>query len=180
MSDEEEGTFFEYGKVILKASDFKTRMVECHVCMPCCLMQTVIPHLLAGGSLHNLRIREPLAVWIPKIPAECFIEEVSQIANIEDKVQVSMREEIVRVSKLFTHLQPYLKNPADIVPMLPLGTYVEFEYRCVVDEIIKVIVGIEGILVHGVPEFQWALAKVLRLVISDFERFDALIPVKST
>jgi hypothetical protein len=166
MSDE--STFFEYGKVSLLLSDYESRTVSVEISMPCSLFQTVVPQLLAHGQIDYLKIREPIAVWIPQLADDRFSENARVIKGIGDRINVALKEEASRTIKLFIHLQDHLKDPSDIIPILPLGIYVTFNYKCFVDRIMNILVGIESIPVFGIPEFQWSLASVLNQVLQDF------------
>ena len=166
----EEHEFFEYGKIKLLSSDFQSRTASIEITMPCVLFQTVTPHLLGCGILDNFRIRDPIAIWLPKLSQERFTPTAQAFSNISDRINVALREEVVKTAKLFIHLQDYLADPSDAIPMLPLGVYVKFIYRCRVDDILKLLEGIDGIKVVGVPEFQWALAGVLNQVLMDFDK----------
>lgn len=165
----EEFKFFEYGKIKLSLTDFKTRMVVIDISIPCCLFQTVTPQLLHHGWVDNLRIREPMAVWLPKLLDEHFKNDVK---GVSEKVNATLKEEALRTSNLFMHLKDFLNDPSDVVPLLPLGVYLDFSYRCSVDSIINLLQGVNSIMVTGVPEFQWALASALNLVLTDFDKVD--------
>lgn len=165
-------TFFEYGEVNLLLTDFESRYVFVEVCMPNCLFQTVTPHLLPNGLIDNLKVRDPIAIWLPQLSDDRFYEHVRCVDNLSQKMNVAIREEVLRISKLFIHLQSYLINPSDVIPMLPLGVYVTFKYRCPVDNIIKIIEGINSINVFGVNEFQIALAHSLNEALDEFSKVE--------
>jgi len=163
-------SFFDYGRVTLEMCDSRSRQAMVRLCIPCCLFQTISPHLLGGGTVDELKIRDPLAVWIPKLTRERFAGPAASVDGIEHRANAAIREEVERSTKVFVHLQGHLADPSDLIPMLPLGTYVTMMFRCRVDDVIKVLEGVDSIPVVGVHEFQLALAAVLHTALSDFER----------
>jgi len=165
----ENSTFFEHGFVKLVANDYLTRMVSIDVCMPCTLFQAITPQLLGTGYVDHFRIRSPIAVWIPKLTDERYKPSVRH-QGISDRLHVALREEILKTCKLFEHISDYLEDPSDIIPILPLGVYVEFSFRCHIDQIIGMLEGINNIRVAGIPEFQWSLASVLKESLEDFSK----------
>lgn len=172
--------FFEYGKASLIASDYSTRTAAIDICMPYCLFQTVTPQLLGAGYIDNFRIRDPLAVWIPKLSKDRFGYLAQSLPNIDEKINVALREEASKTAKLFIHLQGHLIDPSDAIPLLPLGVYTVSTFRVKIDNILSLLNGINSIKVAGVPEFQWALATVLKQVLLDFERVSPKLSLLST
>lgn len=165
----EDSRFFEHGSVTLEGCEPKSRMAAVRICMPCCLFQTVTPHLLDSGTLDELKIRNPVAFWIPRLTSSRFVSSVASVPNIDARANAAIREEVDRIGKVFVHLQDYLLDPSDIIPILPLGTYVTFLYRCRIDSVMKLLEGIDNIKVVGVPEFQFSIASVLHMALKDFE-----------
>jgi len=170
----EQSRFFEYGEVLLTGSDYKTRQASVSVCMPCCLFQAVTPSLLGAGLIDGLKVREPIAVWLPKLSPERIAPHVrAQVPDAEVRINSVLKAHVDELLKLFTGAAAVVSDPADLVPHLPLGTYVCFRFRCRIDDVPKVLEGVEGTKVAGVPEFQWALAMVLKCAVEDFERWEA-------
>ena len=161
-------TFFDYGHVNLTLCDSVSRQAMFDICMPCCLFQTVTPHLLNGGYIDDLKIRDPISIWIPKLTVDRFNDAVRSVQDIDNLTNNYIKEEIERVGKLYTNLQNYLIDPSDIIPILPLGVYITFFYRCNVDSIPAILEGIESIKVVGIKEFQWSLAVMMRHTLLQF------------
>ena len=172
----DDSKFFEYGEVSLDTCDRKTRTSAVRICIPCCLFQTISPHLLGGGWIDELKIRTPIAFWTPTITPERIMAH-ARIPGTEMRINVAVRTAVESVGRLFVNLQDSLIDPADVVPMLPLGTYVTFLYRFRVDDSIKILEGIGSVNVVGVPEFQAAMAAVLTRVLTLFEKTSAALPV---
>ncbi len=171
----DDSKFFEHGEVSLDMCDPRTRTASVKICMPCCLFQTISPHLLGGGMADDLRIRSPLAFWTPTLGPSRISPHVRS-PGAEAKVNVAVRAAVESVGRLFVNLQDALVDPADVIPMLPLGTYVSFTYRFRVDDSLKILEGIGSVNVVGAPEFQAAMAAVLTGVLLIFERVAGALP----
>ncbi|OPZ38218.1 MAG: hypothetical protein BWY99_01678 [Synergistetes bacterium ADurb.BinA166] len=170
----ESSKFFEHGEAVLEESDYATRMASVRIRMPCCLMQAVTPSLLGGGLLDELKIMEPVAVWIPQLSDQRVSPAVrARLPDAHVRINSGMRAHVDELLKLFKGAASVVLDPADLVPCLPLGTYVQFRFRCRVDDVPKILEGVQSTAVAGVPEFQWALAMVLRCALEDFERHEA-------
>lgn len=176
----EQSKFFEYGEVSLVNCDYKTRQASINMCMPCSLFQAVTPSLLGGGLVDNLKVREPLAVWLPQLTSERISPLVrAQVPDAEVRINSVMRAHVDELLKLFQSATSVISDPSDLVPYLPLGIYICFRFRCRVDDIPKVLEGVDKTPVAGVHEFQWALAMVLKCVLEDFARFEAAMSEKT-
>ena len=160
--------FFEHGRVSFDVHDFATETAAMDVTMPCCLFQAVIPQLLGAGYIDHPRIHQPLAIWMPQVTKERF-NALSDSPAAPGQVNVAVRGWLQQLLKIYEKLSVYLKDPADLIPMLPLGIYIEFKWRCRIKDILKVMEGIQNINVAGVPEFQIALASVLQFILVDLE-----------
>lgn len=169
---QDETRFFEHGKVSFVARDFPSRTAALDITMPCCLFQTVVPQLLGAGFVDHPRIHGPIAVWMPQLTQERFNILIGGDPGASTQVNVQVRAFLEQLLGIFDKLGAYLKDPADLVPMLPLGVYVDFRWRCKIDDILKVMEGIDRIRVAGVPEFQWALACVLQCVLEDYANWE--------
>jgi hypothetical protein len=165
----ESATFFEYGSVELGDIDRRTRQATAVVRMPFILMQSVTPALLGGGSVAGLALREPLAVWIPSLGPGRMNAFGAQVQSGHDLVNRALRDRAEEAMRLFGGLSHFLTDPADAIPVLPMGTYVTFTYRFRVDDVLRVIEAMEPHgATAGVPEFQAALASVLHEALSLF------------
>lgn len=163
----ESSRFFEHGFVEIEGTDAKTRQAALAVQMPCCLFQAIVPSLLGAGFIDNFRISEPLCIWIPKVSKERLSLTGAQVDNAVARINTTVEHQMAVIAKTFAMVAELLTNPADMVPMLPLGTYVALRFRCRVDDIPKVLHGVQATPVDGVAEFQWALACVLAKVLME-------------
>lgn len=169
----EQSRFFEYGEISLAECDYKTRQASVNVCMPCSLFQAVTPSLLGSGLVDGLKVREPVAVWLPQLTAERIAPIVrARVPDAEVHINSVMKAHVDELLKLFQGASNVILDPSDLVPYLPLGTYVCFRFRCRVDDIPKALEGVDKTPVAGVHEFQWALAMVLKCALEDFARFE--------
>jgi len=163
--------FLGNGFVELLETNPHDRNVSIKLCMPCNLFQTVTPQLLSHGLIDEFAVRNPIITWMPQLTIERFCVNGLDKETI-NTVNICLKDEIMRISNLFIHMSNYLHDPSDLVPMLPMGVYIECTYRCSVDKIIKILEGIDSIKVIGVSEFQWAMASVLGYVLDIFSRID--------
>lgn len=165
--------FFEHGVVQLKETDFINRHALLHMCMPNCLFQAITPTLLGSGLIDDFKIKLPTAVWMPQLSddriRESFIKQVPELSN---HVNTTIKQKIDELLRIFIDVSQVLQTASDIIPMLPLGTYVEFQYRCEIDNIAKILCLIEATPSPGVHEFRWALAEVLAYALSDLKGWE--------
>jgi len=169
----DDAKFFEYGHVLLLGNDFKTRQASLEVCMPNSLMQAVTPSLLGAGWVDQFRVRDPVAVWLPQLTPSRMNAAASGHDLPHTRANMALKQWAEEVLQVFQKVAQFLVDPSDIVPFLPMGTYVQFRFRCRVDDIPKVLEGVDATPVVGVPEFQWALASVLAAVCLDYQAREA-------
>lgn len=163
--------FFEYGSVDLVDVDARARSACADVRMPFVVMQAATPALLGGGVVDGLSLCQPVSVWIPRLTGERMSPAASGIPSAHERVNVYLRERASEAMKAFMDLAPYVSDPSDLIPFLPMGTYVTFRYRFRIDDALSVIEALEphhG--VAGIAEFQYALAGVLREAVLVVER----------
>ncbi len=172
---QDETRFFEHGQVSFSARDFPSNTAALDVTMPCCLFQTVVPQLLAAGYIDHPRIHQPVSIWMPQMTTE-RMNIFGGSPSGADQVNVAVKGWLQQLLVIFERLSVFVKDPSDLVPMLPLGTYIDFRWRCRISDILKVMEGLQSINVAGVPEFQWALACVLQCVLEDYAAWEAKLP----
>lgn len=169
---QEEQKFFEYGEVTFAERDFQSRQVVLHMTMPNCLFQAITPSLLGSGFVDGFQVRNPIAVWIPKLLDNSFNNFASGVDAPEQKVNLTLKTRAEEILRIWEGISQFLRNPSDIIPFLPMGTYVTLRHRVRIDDIPKLLEGVNSTPVIGIPEFQYALACVLACVLEDFERWE--------
>lgn len=169
----DEAKFFGCGQVVLLDRDFKTRQASMEVCMPNSLMQAVSPSLLSCGWLDAFRVKEPLAVWLPQLTAERMNGLAAEHDMAHARANAALRQWAEEVLQVFRKVSQFLVDPSDVIAFLPMGTYVCFRYRCRIDDIPRLLEGVDRTPVVGVREFQWAMASVLAAVCLDFQAWEA-------
>lgn len=165
----DDARFFRDGVVELLACDYQSRMGHISLTMPCCLFQTVTPHLLNHGTVSGFRLLEPTSVWLPIISEGALNVDATRAKPISAGLNVALREEVSKILKLFENLKAVLLEPSDIIPILPLGIYIKCEWSVSVDSLAQVLVGINSINVAGIYEFQVALASIVQIILEEFE-----------
>ena len=170
---QDEASFFAHGKVKFASRDFPSRTAMLSITMPCCLFHAVSPQLLGAGLIDHPKIHDPLSVWMPQLTQDNFSAPAQKIHDASKRVNSAIETRLEESLKIFGGLSGFLKNPSDIIPMLPLGVYVTFQWRCRIDDIMKVLEGIQKLItISGVAEFQWALAGVLHCVLYDYSAWE--------
>lgn len=158
--------FLAHGEVSVKYHDVPSRMVALQICIPSWLMTAATPILLGAGLIDEYEIRSPLSVWFPTIPNDRFIPEYVDISR---DLSLRASEQSVALIKAilewFIQLSKVLKDPTDAVPILPLGIYVTFQYRCRIDAMAEALLKLESLPLAGIPEFRFALAEVLAYLL---------------
>ena len=162
--------FFEYGKISLAGHDSESRQAILLVCLPYCIMQTVTPALLGAGWIDEFRVMSPTVAWIPTVSEDRF-KEGYQGPNerMAARANTKIRESVQHALEAFKTMSATLTDPSDLVPMLPLGTYVEFRYRCRIDDLAKVVLVMDAIPVAGVPDLRFAMAAAMAEILQEFE-----------
>lgn len=171
MNGAETAKFFSHGEVALIGHDSKTREAQLRVCLPCCLFLAVSPSILGFGVVDEFQVHQPLAVWIPKLTPDRFLPEfVDQVPLISEKSNSAVIQTSERALQNFQELTQLMRFPDDLISTLPLGVYVEFGYRCSVDNIAKILLSVSQTPHHGIAEFRYALAEVLTTALNDIDR----------
>jgi hypothetical protein len=165
----DDATFFEHGQVRLDACDPIKRRASIEIRIPCILFQTLSPVLLPRGIIENFRIADPVATWMPQLTDERFSLPARSVRSISASVNSALHAELNRTCLIFKNISQHLTDPADIVPMLPLGIYIDFTYKCEIDRILELLESLESIRVVGVSDFQLAMSSVLHKVLQIFE-----------
>jgi hypothetical protein len=162
--------FFEHGEVLVASADPQTRQAALRICVPCCLMHAVAPLLLGAGLVDNYSVLNPVSVWCPVIPPERFKPELlEKYPSMVQGAEKAVRQKLQELLELFGQMGKMLTYPEDAVPMLPIGTYVEFQYRCRIDDLPDAIIGMESVPVAGVPELRYAMAAALAHVLQKID-----------
>jgi hypothetical protein len=160
--------FLEFGEAECICSDNNTRQVAISISVPWCIVQAAIPLLLAHGFIDRFQVKYPLISWTPPLLRERFLDHaVSHAPNIAEKATSIIQNHVMEALQIFSDLSSMLKNPDDAIGILPMGVYVEFQYRSTYEEFATVIEKLEPLGTPGVTEFRHALAIVLVELLSN-------------
>jgi hypothetical protein len=165
--------FFGHGYIVLEAKDFKTRQASLEICLPHTLLQAITPSLLGSGWVDKLKVKEPVTVWIPQLTADRMNAAAIGHDIPHVRANMALKQWTDEVVQVFQKVAQFLVDPSDIIPFLPMGTYVQLRFRCRIDDIPKVLEGVGATPIIGIPEFRWALASVLAAVCLDFQIVDS-------
>jgi len=170
----ESATFFDHGKVEILDHEFRTREAQFRITVPCCLFLAATPQLLAHGLIDEFSVHHPVSIWIPSLTQDRFHPAiVEQIPLVAEKANAALRQTAERTAQNFEDLIQYMPFPDDLIPTLPLGVYIEFKYRCRVDDVAKILIGMQQTVHHGIAEFRYALAQVLHCALQDVDRWES-------
>lgn len=159
--------FLELGEAECVCSDDSTRQAAIRVGVPLCIVQAALPLLLAHGFIDQFQVRSPLASWAPPLLRERFLDSaVSHVPNIAEKATSIIQNHVLETLQTFSDMSSVLKNPDDAISILPMGVYVEFQYRSTYEDFAAVIGKLEPLGTPGVAEFRYALAVVLAELLS--------------
>ena len=168
MNSNDNYEFFENGFVKLIDHNFHTRtsLIKCSV--PNCLLQAISPVLLGSGIIDNLSLSDPILVWVPKLSEDRIVDLLRPVVDFSI-LNKEITNKIEEYLSIYKNLSQALKNPADLIPILPMGVYVTFNYRVHIDKIPAIMFEFEKNPVVGVQDFQWGLAVVLKKILEEFE-----------
>lgn len=167
MAGSEESRFFEHGVVRLGMVDDRSRQVSISIIAPFCVVQAATPVLLGHGFMDEFRVHDPLAVWMPPIKPDAF-KDLVRVPHPDVAVQarVIVNQHVSRLLTTFHEISQAMDDPSELVPMLPIGTYVHVRYRSALDEYVKVLEKLQAEAVAGVLEVRYAMAEVLAYVLT--------------
>jgi len=156
---------FERGAVVVVSCDKMSRQAAFRVTLPASLAQAVTPALLGAGVIDQYTLANPVAAWIPTLGPDRF-KDVGP--GVPEAVNEAVRMKVMEVLTMFNGLGQVVVDPSDLIPMLPLGTYVSFRLRFVVDKLVPVLDSLEAMPVAGAGELRYALAGALSEVLEGF------------
>jgi hypothetical protein len=164
----ETASFFDGGFVTCEALDEVSRKASISFRLPCVLFQTVSPILLGMGPLDLFQISEPMQVWIPRLSQERLVPTAEEILpNASNQLNLAVSASTKSTVDLFNKLSVIVRDPSDLIPMLPLGIYISVRCRCDVDGIILALEKLQKLPIDGVFEIQWALSSVYGWILAE-------------
>lgn len=167
--------FFEFGEIESVCSDRSTRQAALKVSAPWSVVQAAVAIMLGHGFIDMLQVRQPLTVWTPPIPRNHFLDgALVEAPNLPDRVSKVMQERMLEMLQLFSDLASVLKYPDDALGLLPMNTYVTFQFRSTYENLTEVIRKLEPLGTPGVAEFRYALASALAELLADAGSIDSL------
>lgn len=159
---------FENGAVEAVCHDSSTRQCAVKIRAPLCVAQSAFAIMLGHGFIDDLRISNPLSVWVPCLPSERFKEEaLREVPNLSDRVTSIVQARAVEMLQLFSELLCVLKNPDDVSMILPVGTYVDLQFRSTYEGLASVVEKLEPVCHHGTAELRYAMAEVLAELLAE-------------
>ncbi len=157
--------FLKHGEVSVLEEDRESGQAVMSVVLPACVMQAVTPCLLKAGSLDSYELRWPLAAWVPTVADAGFRSPDPTVCSEVNARVARVASDALRA---FADVAPHLLFPGDVLPALPLGTYVRFRLRFSVDRLAPQIGLMGG--EAGVAELKYALASEVAALLSRWGR----------
>jgi hypothetical protein len=115
--------FFDQAEISAFKIDKQNRSAIFSFHVPLFLAHASFPVLLSSGSIETFSLPNPISSFIPKI------ENSSAGKNLETRIRKNVQEA----------LSIFLESKIDMTPVLPVGVYVDFLYKCQVDKLIRSI-----------------------------------------
>jgi len=167
-SPQTDTNFLDYGKIEVVGVDKNKRKAVLRLTLPFILLNTVTPVMLGCGKMGNLKLSPDLAVWQPELEFNEFKESVSkQCSDIKIKAWKEISDKTASLLRAFIDVAAVLKDVGDLINVLPIGTYVEVDAICDIDELPSALEELQKSSgVKGVYEFQFALAAALNKSLS--------------
>lgn len=165
-----DGRFFLHGSVATLERDRASRQLSLRVTVPACVMQSVTPVLLGSGLLDSYELHGPLSAWIPSVAEEGFADAAIEAdPGVASRVNSALQECARQSLEVFRAAAEVLKFPGDAVPVLPMGTYVRFRYRCGADALGEALSKLVPMREAGIPELRFALASALAEALAEWD-----------
>lgn len=157
-------TVFKYGFIEMTCADHDTQMVSTRWCIPVVLLHDLLNALISHGSINNVEIKNPLAVWVPPLDRSQF-KDRSIPETVLNSVNVALKDEAVRQAKIYEHLSSYVQDVNSLIPILPLGVYVVFTYNIGFSSALNLLEDFDKVRVFGVDRITYTIAKILSEVV---------------
>lgn len=161
-----ESKFFEHGFFRLDLEDERTGEGQFKICLPCSLFLSVVPVLLGQGLISGFELRNPVSVWSPKITKDRLVPHFQDIAFLDDRINRAVEETCKKSAEVFSNAASLLQFPDDLIASLPLGVYVELTYRCRIDNLGYVLMGMEENPHTAIGYFRYAVGDVLSQILT--------------
>jgi hypothetical protein len=112
--------------------------------------------------MDEFRIHNPLAVWMPPIRLDAFKDMVrTPHPDVAVQARMVVDRHVSRLLTTFQEVSQAMDDPEDLIPMLPIGTYVHVRYRSAMDDFAKALEKLASEATAGIPELRYAMAEVL-------------------
>jgi hypothetical protein len=156
--------FFDIGEVKVLSVDSGNRQAGLYFVAPICFVQPALPALLSSGSIDSFAMVKPFISFTPKIKSENTKSRSDQIVK---RINTKVQDSIAKAMSIYSESEQFLSDPSMMLPVLPLGIYVSFTYRCGVDQFIIAIKEKWNVASGSYEdEFKWATTRVMAHVLS--------------
>jgi hypothetical protein len=156
--------FFDIGEVKVLSVDSKNRQTGLYFVAPICFVQPAFPALLSSGSIDSFSMIKPFISFVPKIKSENIKSKSDQIVK---RINTRVQDSIAKAMSVYSESEQFLSDPSLMLPILPLGIYVSFTYRCGVDQFVIAIRDRWNVAPGSYEdEFKWATIRVIAHVLS--------------
>lgn len=162
LQDQDLFKLLEHGEIHITSYDKESRQAALRIYVPCCLIQFTLPILNKFGVIDDYCVKTPILAWMPTLTSDRFKPElIAQYPSVPNEANTQIQKKMQESLNLFVEASKVIISITDIIPMLPLGVYVQLQYRCRIDDIAQVLTGLENAEMIGVPDFRFALAGAL-------------------
>lgn len=148
--------FFDQAEISAVKTDISSRSVIFSFHVPLFLTHASFPTLLSSGSIESFSLSNPISSFIPEIKDNSPVGK-----NLDARIRKNAQEAL----SLFIES----KSKHDLTPILPVGVYVDFLYKCQIDKLVRSIAIWEVKENSYEHEFKWGLAKISHDLIIEFD-----------
>jgi len=155
-----------YGTVRVDVFDEQLRHISYHISIPNISFQAILPIILAYGLINDLNVIYPLHAIKPQFEKDDikneFIEKQPDFhIKLNEIIDVNMNSYVNSINDILK----VINDPKSVSFMIPIGVFIEFNYKVGLDDMKYVMMGLKKINEIGIGELNFALAESVSLLV---------------
>lgn len=157
------GSLFGFGRAEVEVYDDVGQTVAVRLKLPVIVLHGATPLLLGAGELTQYELAAPLGAWVPRLAADRVrpSEDLTQ-AQTADRVNAFAQQSANAAIEFFRQAAQLCEDPSDLVPILPLGTYVSVLFAGEAARLRRAAADMGLAPALGVPQLGAAIVSALR------------------
>lgn len=156
------GNTFKHGYINSKINDSDDSISVLSFRLPFYISYNIIPSLIGYGIIDDCKISDPFSVWVPEITGTDINQVYANVPEIDRSINNYLRNNISNSIKVFSDLRDILINPSLAVFILPMGTYIDFDYRIKNANVLRLIKSTENLPVIGIDDIRSRISEILK------------------